>query len=210
MCKIICLNNMQYVFAVLLFNPYTEHHIFDIAILYQRFAVVNLSSFEKSSYGDSGRCPWFLKKRLGPVNNSRLPNWHFSKSIWNTFQWSNPFPEWIIDSRGQYKYVIGNRISKLEKFRFLRVFEIYQYCSRNSIFGFTRLLVLPILKRFLMKLARWNLAYSFLTIPWTIFLVTQKNIILQADTAFAKTEVPSTLSLAYSQIFTIHLNSEIT
>ena len=29
-----------------------------------------------------------------------LPKWHFSKSIWSVFQWSNPFPELFIDSPG--------------------------------------------------------------------------------------------------------------
>ena len=33
--------------------------------------------------------------------NSSLPKWHFSKSIWSGFQWSNPFPQCIIDSPGQ-------------------------------------------------------------------------------------------------------------
>ena len=57
-------------------------------------------------------------------DKSRLPKCNFSKSIWCTFQWSNPFPEWFIDSPGQYKYVAENRISIFEKLRFVRGFEI--------------------------------------------------------------------------------------
>ena len=107
--------------------------------------------------------PVFLKKTWMPPlareytsDRSRLPKWHFLKSIWSAFQWSNPFPpEWVIGFPGQYKYFFENRISKMENIRFLHDFEICQNQSRNNIFFFAKLLVSSILQHFkssLMKL----------------------------------------------------------
>ena len=50
---------------------------------------------------------------------------------------------------------------EIQKLMFLHDFEICQNRSRNSIFYFfIRLLVPPILEHFLIKLARWNFAFS--------------------------------------------------
>ena len=72
---------------------------------YRRFQ----SRFKISSYCDSGRRPNFHVKNgwcrwRGSIHISdkiRWPKWRFSKSIWSDSQWSNLFPELLIDSPGK-------------------------------------------------------------------------------------------------------------
>ena len=91
---------------------------------------------------------------------------------------SNPFPESFLDSTRQYEYVAENRISKLEKLKFLRNFELCQNRAWNSIYRFfvTDILDPPILKHFLIKLTCCNFVSScLLTFPSGVFPAISKS-----------------------------------
>ena len=113
---------------------------------------------------------WALRPLIYPTRTD-CRNELFWKSTRRAFQSNNSFLWWFIDYPGQYEYVAEYYISKFEKLTFLRDFEICQNSSRNSIFCFfVRLLVPPIWKHFLIKLAWWNFACRLLTtFPRAVF-----------------------------------------
>ena len=84
----------------------------------------------------------------------------------------------------RFSWAVQMRCRKphFEKIRFLCDFEICRNRSRNSIFCiFVKLLVLPIFKRFLIKLTPSNFECSFLTFPRTVFRETLIFFIFYAN-----------------------------